>query len=361
MNIRKVTILILLIIFFAFFAFTGCNNQNINSLYDGKIDNNGYWIGVEAKNYVDMNTYIGLVIPKSIHTVTDQELQSVLTNLLSRNMIKEKITNKEVAYGDTLNINYECKVDGAIVFNEKSGVIGDVITIGTTDYIDGFFEQFIGHMPNEMFEVGITFPDNYVEQEFRGKNGIFTITINYIIEFIMPNLTDDFVKNNYSESNGWFSVEQMKSETMKNIQKGKISQYIQDYLIDNFTVRKIPRVIMKCQENSLIIHYQNEAYNYQMRLSDYLKQYLEIENIKHLLSEHEEDIMKTAKSFLVIQAIAEDASIKVNDSDVQQYFNDYGNIEKYYDYQEKLGMNYLRLTILTPIILDYIQNNSILE
>ncbi|MDZ7837331.1 MAG: hypothetical protein U5N58_04940 [Actinomycetota bacterium] len=86
----------------------------------------------------------------------------------------------------------------------------------------------------------LTFPEDYGNPDLDGKDAVFAITINHIVETETPELTDDFVADNLSLSYGWNTVEEMETDIRDNLQSSAISYYIQEYVVDNATIKSIP-------------------------------------------------------------------------------------------------------------------------
>jgi trigger factor len=70
-------------------------------------------------------------------------------------------------------------------------------------YIEGFAEAFIGQMPGVEFDFDVTFPADYGNTDLAGKEVTFVCTIHSIqgSEAIVPELTDEFVKENFGYNN----------------------------------------------------------------------------------------------------------------------------------------------------------------
>lgn len=82
--------------------------------------------------------------------------------------------------GNFLNIDFVGKIDGVEFEGGNTNGAGTVLQIGSGRYIDNFEEQLIGYHPGDVVEVKVTFPDNYQEESLRGKEAVFTVTINGI-------------------------------------------------------------------------------------------------------------------------------------------------------------------------------------
>ena len=82
--------------------------------------------------------------------------------------------------GDFLNIDFVGTIDGVEFEGGNTNGEGAVLQVGAGMYIDDFEEQLIGYHPGDVVEVTVTFPDTYQEESLRGKEAVFTVTINGI-------------------------------------------------------------------------------------------------------------------------------------------------------------------------------------
>lgn len=87
---------------------------------------------------------------------------------------------KIIRNGDTVNIDYVGTIDGV---EFEGGTDEDFdLTIGSNTFIDGFEEQLIWHRPGDTFDVEVTFPKDYHSADVAGKDAVFKVTINEIVE-----------------------------------------------------------------------------------------------------------------------------------------------------------------------------------
>jgi trigger factor len=371
----KTILNIILIVSLALAVFAGCSKTEVNSSisttastsagtetgfnYSEDIADNGFWKDITALDYVDLCKYTGISIPSNIYEISDESVQTEIDNILAENTSSNQITDRAVVDGDTVNIDYVGSIDGVEFEGGNTKGQGAEVTIGVTSYIDDFLEQLIGHTPGESFDIEVTFPENYGDEKLNGKDAVFAITINHIIETITPELTDDFVAQNLSASYGWNTVEEMKSGIRSDLQSTSIVNYMQDYIIENTTVTSVPENLLKYQENSMVQYFQESADYYSMDLNEFLKAQAGVATTDELLAKYIDDNTKAASFHLVIQAIAEDAKILVNDDDVAAYFKDYMGTEDYSQYEEKLGIPYLKLIVLEQAVLNYLEDNAV--
>ncbi|MDR0838203.1 MAG: FKBP-type peptidyl-prolyl cis-trans isomerase [Oscillospiraceae bacterium] len=328
--------------------------------YSGIIDENGFWKGITALDYVELFDYDSLAIPRAAHTVSDEAVQSEIDALLEVYSTSEQITDRVVADGDTVNIDYVGSVDGIPFENGSTGGAGTEVTIGVTSYIDDFLEQLIGHAPGETFDVNVTFPEAYGVENLNGKDAVFVTTVNYVVLTLFPELTDDFVAENLSAEYGWKTVDELRDGIYTDLQKNAIRSYIQEYLYNGVTVKPAPEALLEYQENAMIQYYQSGADYYGMELEEFLTAYVGA-SLEQLIENQAEYNASTAKCSLAVQAVAEELNITVSDEDVAAYFRDWMDTDDYSEYEVSYGMPYLKQAVLTQIILDYISEHAVLE
>ena len=176
--------------------------QNFN--YSDGLDEKGYWEGIRALDYVTLpEDFASVAIKRSDVEPTSEEVEEQISNLLSQHSSTEHITDRAAADGDTVNINYVGSVNN-VEFTGGSAENYD-LTLGSGTFIDGFEDQIIGHKPGETFDVNVTFPDGYSDStdasgnavKLSGQKAVFTVTLNYISESVLPELTDSWVADTF--------------------------------------------------------------------------------------------------------------------------------------------------------------------
>src|SRR5699024_3033625 len=117
----------------------------------------------------------------------------------------------------------------------------------------------------ETFDVNVTFPDPYEHNpDLAGKDAVFSTTINHIVEQEVPELTDDFVKENLSETNGWNTVTEMKDGIRANLRENNIYTGVWDYLMENCEITEVPEAVSEYQKESMLNQYRSYASMYGM-------------------------------------------------------------------------------------------------
>ncbi|MBE6563667.1 MAG: hypothetical protein E7655_00080 [Ruminococcaceae bacterium] len=328
--------------------------------FSAAFDEKGYWKDVKASELVAAMTYKGMSIPKSVHTVSDDAIQTEVDNLLASFATTEKITDAALQNGDTVNIDYVGKIDGVAFEGGSTQGMGTTVTIGVTSYIDDFLEQLIGHKPGETFDIEVTFPDNYHATDLAGKDAIFTVTINYIEgAAITPVFDNAFVEANLTAAYGWKTTDEVKEQLKQSLQNDAIRAYVSEQLTA-VTVSSIPQSVMEFQEAYMMDTYRQYAAYYSVDLPTFLSTYEGVADEAALKEKYKTVNETNAKLSLVYQAIAEAESIAPSDADVTAYFASSGMGDAS-QYEAVYGMNYLKMIAMNAAVEDFIIANAVPE
>ena len=319
--------------------------------YSAALDENGYFTGVRALDYVTLPAdYKALSVSAADVQVTDDELQTNLDYILSQFAETEQDTESTVQNGDSVNIDYVGSVDGIEFTGGNTNGQGTTVTAGSTQYVDDFLTQIIGHKPGETFDVVVTFPDGYNDStdangdpiKLAGQEAVFSVTINYIAKSVTPELTDEFISKNIDPKYG-STVEEFKDTVRKDVADANLEKYVTNYLTQNTVYAdELPEAVTEYSSMMVLNYYCGYASAKNQTLTQFIQENLDADSIQALLDSNKEAIDNQAKRFLLYQALAEDQGLDCTDDDVKAYFEDLGTTD-YSDYQNFYGTNYLRM------------------
>lgn len=319
--------------------------------YSAALDENGYFTGVRALDYVTLPAdYKALSVSAADVQVTDDELQTNLDYILSQFAETEQDTESTIQNGDRVNIDYVGSVDGIEFTGGNTNGQGTTVTAGSTQYVDDFLTQIIGHKPGETFDVVVTFPDGYDDStdangdpiKLAGQEAVFSVTINYIAKSVTPELTDEFISKNIDPKYG-STVEEFKDTVRKDVADANLEKYVTNYLTQNSVYAdELPEAVTEYSSMMVLNYYCGYASAKNQTLTQFIQENLDADSIQALLDSNKEAIDNQAKRFLLYQALAEDQGLDCTDDDVKAYFEDQGTTD-YSDYQNFYGTNYLRM------------------
>ena len=318
-----------------------------NFAYSDGLDENGYWSGIRALDYVTLpEDYASIPLKKADIEPTEEDVQSQIDSLLSQNTTTQQITDRAAADGDTVNIDYVGTVDG-VAFTGGT-YSGYSLTLGSNSFIDGFEDQIVGHKPGETFEVNVTFPDGYSDSTdaegnavvLSNKKAVFSVTLNYISEEILPELTDAWVEENFSSTDGVHTVEDLRAEYQKMLYQNNLNTAVMNYLLANSTFKDLPKEVTDYQVNQCLNYYYTMAQYYGYDLDSFLQAAAGYNSADDLLDAMSDSITEYAREALLYQAVAEAMDIAPTQE----------QIDTYSAYTETYGANYCTMVALMDAV-----------
>lgn len=365
MNIKKIVAL-LLAIALAGGMLASCARQKEETKtegfdYSSAFDSEGYFKDVKASDYVTLPDYSAYKMPAEYTTASQEDIDRRLEALKNKYKTQEKDTDtsREIADGDKVNIDYVGKVDGEEFEGGSTEGKGTDVTIGVTNYIEGFLDQLVGHKAGENFDISVPFPEDYENEELKGKDAVFNITINHIYKDVYPEINDEFIKEN---STIYSSLKEYTDALSENIIYQQKAGYIVDKIMEETDVSSYPQHIIDYYKALKKNEVEQQASYYGMEVDEMLSIFYEYEDIDSYMADMEELIKEEVKFYLIVQAIAEEKGIKVQNTDIAEFFeNQQGSSD--YSYAEAIyGKPYLKYKVMGDMVInDLIENMEVEE
>ena len=317
-----------------------------NFTYSDGLDENGYWSGIKALDYVTLpEDYASISIARADVEPTAEEVQSQIDSVLSQNATTQEV-DRAAASGDTVNIDYAGTVDG-VAFTGGT-YSGYSLTLGSGTFIDGFEDQIVGHKPGETFDVTVTFPEGYSDSTdadgntvvLSNKEAVFSVTLNSITEEVLPELTDAWVDATYGSTDDVHTVEDLRALYQKILYEDNLHTALMNYLMDHSTFKSIPQEIGDYQVTQCLNYYYTMASYYGYDLDSFVQSLMGYENADAMLSALADSIESYAKEALLYQAVAEASGIAPTQE----------QIDAYASYTSNYGANYCTMVALMDAV-----------
>ena len=326
-----------------------------NFSYSSGLDENGYWEGVKALDYVTLpENFASLTFKRSEIEPTEEEVQSEIDSLLSDHATEKQVMDRAAADGDTVNIDYAGSVDG-VAFSGGT-YSGYSLTLGSGSFIDGFEDQIIGHNVGDTFDVTVTFPDGYGDSTdaegntitLSGKEAVFSVTLNSISESVTPELTDEWVDSNFGISDDLHTADQLRSYLNDALYATNYENAIVDYLMSNSTFKELPSEITSYYIRMFLNYYNQYATAYGMDLNAFA-QTQGYTDADAMLAASDAYFEHLAKQDLIFQAVAETKSLAPTQEELDDAESTYAST---------YGENRAHLNALQSCVLDWLEENS---
>ncbi len=126
---------------------------------------------------VKIKKYTGLNIKKDEVKVTEEEINHEMGHLLEK--YTELVVKEDaISEGDVAIIDFEGFLNGEAFEGGKGEAYS--LEIGSHTFIPGFEEQLIGMKAGEEKDIQVTFPEDYPQEDLKGKEVTFKVKVNEV-------------------------------------------------------------------------------------------------------------------------------------------------------------------------------------
>lgn len=316
---------------------------------------------VAVKPEVKLGSYKGITFEKKVYNVTDEDVNADIARLQERNSRMVEVTDRPVADGDTVIIDYSGSVDG--VKFEGGTAEKQRLELGSNSFIPGFEDQVCGMSIGEEKDINVTFPEDYHAEELKGKASVFAIKLHEIIVKELPELNDEFIK----EATGEESLEAYRQKTRENLQKAndkRAKDQTEDKLltaISDTTEVDIPDVLVESEITNMLQQFKYRLMYQGLQFEKYLEVTGQTE--EQLKEQYREDALKRVKKQLVVGKIIELENIEATQEEVDAKIDEQAKSvskepEEYRKTMDERQVEYIRNTIVVDKLFDFLTANN---
>jgi len=270
---------------------------------------------VTVKPNVELGEYKHLGIKKEKVEVTDADVEERLERLLS-NQAEWQIKEGEAKKGDIVVIDFKGFIgDEAFEGGEAKGY---ELELGSGSFIPGFEDQLEGKVAPVDTEVNVTFPENYQVADLAGKEAKFEVTIHDVKEKVLPELTDEFVKEFSKEAASTVAEYKEKLRGEIRVQKEEAaakaySDKVISTAVENAKLT-VPTKLIDQEVNSMFEQFAGNLSR--QGLSFELYEQFTGKGADELKVEMRADAENKIKTSFVLGEIAEVEKVEVTDADI---------------------------------------------
>lgn len=318
-----------------------------------------------SNEYVTVTQYKGLEVPRaSAAQVTDEEIEQTIQSNLESTAPKVTVTDRAAAEGDWVNIDYSGSVDGEVF--EGGTAQNQEIRLGEGRFIQaegeykGFEEQIEGHNAGEEFDITVKFPEDYYP-DMAGKVAVFHIVLHEIFEKQIPELTDEWVKENSETSE---TVEDYRKEIKAQYEErgqSELEVSVQAALLDKTEVKKYPEDEVEKLVKLMLEPYEKNAESVGMEIGEFLENYMQMDETE--LNRQTEELARQQVAFNeAISLIAKKEKLEPSEKEYEERIAEYAQQAGADDteaYKEQVGEDILRKGVLSEIVTDYLVDQCV--
>ncbi len=168
-------------------------------------------------------------VEKLSSEITDKDIDTMIDNLrrqqATMKSVKRKSKNKDV-----LTIDFKGSIDGEEF--EGGSAEGHKLTLGSDQMIPGFEKAIVGGKAGEELEIEVTFPEDYHNEDLKGKPAKFDITIHEVEEPQLPELNAEFFSKFGIEAADEAAFREEVKKNMERELKQAVSNKVKNDVVD---------------------------------------------------------------------------------------------------------------------------------
>ena len=271
---------------------------------------------VATKPEVKLGEYKGLEVDKVSTRVTQKEVDAKIQEEAEKNAREIVVTDRPVADGDEVILDFEGFVDGEAFEGGKGE--NYPLTIGSGSFIPGFEEQLVGAEAEKEVEVKVTFPEDYHAEELKGKEAVFKCTVHEIKAKELPEIDDEFA----AEVSEFDTLEEYKADVKAKIKEqkaadGKRNQ--EDQAVEQAVKNaeyEIPQPMIDTQTTQMVEDFAQRIQSQGITLEQYF-QFTGL-TAEKMMEDMKPQAIKRIETRLVLEAIAKAENIEITDEKVDE-------------------------------------------
>lgn len=285
-------------------------------------------------DYVTLGDYNQVKVEVKYDQVSQDDINSYANKVAAQYPDYKKTDKKTVEDGDVVNIDYVGTRDGE-EFDGGSDTDFN-LTIGSNQFIDGFEDGLIGKKVGDKVTLNLTFPEDYSVTDLAGKDVVFHVTINAIMEeviYTVDQFTDEYVKANF----GFDTVDEFLADVKSSLEddnktdkESNTRQAIISAVLDVCKVT-VPDELLTYKIKDYKEQYMNMVESKGYEFTDFLSS-----NFNQTPQEWAASVAKSMQTSLeqemVFAAIADQENIQVDEEGYADYVEKFVS---YYSYEDE--------------------------
>lgn len=274
----------------------------------------------ELRPEVTLGQYKNLTLEIKDSPIEADAMQKSIDNLLNQHSTQETVIDRPTKDTDIAVIDFDGYANGEKIQGGEAK--NYPLDLAHSNFIPGFAEQLVGKNLNDEFEIKVTFPENYHDEKLKGQPATFKIKINEIKEKKLPELNDEFAQ----KVGPFKTVDELKADIQKYLEsqrertnKQNSENEVFKTVIDSAKV-EIPQSMVDREANSLREEYKQRLAAQGINWEALVKSQGEDQLLKNL----NDDALVRIKNSLVIDKIAKEENIKLEQKDIETKFAQLG-------------------------------------
>ena len=271
---------------------------------------------------VELGEYVGLEIERKAPPVTDEDVQAEIDQLIDDRTPYEPVTDRELREGDVARVEFKRE--------DRPDKEPTRETVRVGDNLPDFDKGLVGMQIGDEKAIGVTYPDDFGDEELRGQSVSILTTLHEIHTRQLPELTDEWVKQSFAPEpeegeepnpDPVETVEKLKAVVRAALEKS--AQAYADEMVRGQVVDKVvsgstvcfPEVMVEEAVDGRLADLHESLKQRKVTLEDYVRH--TNETLDQVRERFADEFRKLLTATLVFREIMEKENIEVEEDDIK--------------------------------------------
>lgn len=283
--------------------------EGAQDLYEADVDWDVFFTE-NPEEYVTLGEYSGLDVEKTIYTVSDEDVEIEVDNVLYDHSFMQD-TGAPAQSGDTVTADITSTVDGETRTDEDYPV-----DLGYELFGPDFDARLEGCNIGDNLTFSLTFDEGFEVEEWAGRTVDFEVAVKSIQTLVQPDLTDEWVK----ENSEYEDIDSYKESLRERLQEEANLQYEEaaataafQAAMDNATFSSYPQELYDAVYAQVYSQFEMLADMFGITVDELFESY-EMSD-----ADLQDETAEQVNSYLFMSAVAKAENIEVTDEDLREF------------------------------------------
>jgi trigger factor len=245
--------------------------------------------------------------------ITDEQVERTIAGMREHHA-ELKPVERPAEPNDVLTVDLDVKLDGKQLPPMGRNAH---LELGKDYAIPGLADALVGAKAGDTKQFELAFPDDYPDEDLRGKTGAFTAHVSQVAEKILPPLDDEFAKTVGVMTLGDLdkAVRSELAHAAFHEARDEAAEKLLGHLLDTSTV-EVPGILVSDEVDHLIADLKARVKDQGLSWEQFLLQARKTED--EIRADWRETAERRAKSLLVLDALAKKENVTISSTELAQ-------------------------------------------
>lgn len=309
----------------------------------------------DYSKYVTLGDYQNLKVTKTVEKVTAERVDEYEKEQLEE-YVEYETVDGPVKEGQLVDVSLLAKSGDEVVYDFSDD--GYEMVIGDGEFGEQVDEALIGSVAADELDLEVSYDDSFEDAMLAGHTISYHIVVNSISDVTYPELTNEFVKENF----GVTSVDEWRASLKEELQQS-YEEEAEDTLrtdlvqaaVDACTISGYPKSLYKQKKQEVESSYQSYADMFNCSLSE-VYDMLDMDE-----QAREKEYTDAVNETMVLAEIRKQENLTLTDEQMQERMEAYAQENEYDSVSELLGdydENGLKEYFLNEVAIDYLETHA---